>query len=411
MQTEFVEQVKKSISEQIDGIHTALPGKIVKFDKDKCEAEIMPYGKLEKPDGTFIDYPKINEVTVMFPQGSWRNASIVFPIKSGDECLLIISEYTLDTWRRTGEESSNDLKFDLTNAICLPGMFSKPPRTLADVDKSNAMIIDIQYRRDDNADGQRDDKLQTEQRVTLSPGGIKMESSFDIDTKKTATIVEMRKKFVGINTDDGIMTVTSGDVNIVTSGSVNIAVKGGVHIKGNVDVEGTIDATDDITSAQTIRRDVVEFSGGYGRDGNINIRGWIEAEDYIHTDTYLDVVGNATIGGDTAVSSNVTVGGNIDTVRDINTDSDLNVKGNASIDGDLTVTGNIDGAKDLNIAGDVQIDGDTIVEKELTVNEKLFIKETEVDIEKINGDIDKIISDIADIITKLEEQTDTDSGD
>jgi hypothetical protein len=141
MMAEFANQVNKSVLELMDGMHTAIPAKIADFDAAKCEATVAPYGKLKKPDGTFMDYPKIGEVPCIIPQGNGQKTSMAFPIRSGDECLLIVSEYTLDTWRGGGAESANDLRFDLTNAIALVGLFSKPNPVVAEAIAEDALIL------------------------------------------------------------------------------------------------------------------------------------------------------------------------------------------------------------------------------------------------------------------------------
>ena len=122
----FTHEVKYTVTEMLQGVHTAIPGRIVTFDPEKCEAEILPYAKFKKPNGEFMDFPQLNHIPVLFLQGTGQTATIVYPVKPGDECLIVSQEQTLDIWRSSGAESDNDLRFDLTNAVAVVGLFSKP---------------------------------------------------------------------------------------------------------------------------------------------------------------------------------------------------------------------------------------------------------------------------------------------
>jgi hypothetical protein len=141
MFTEFANQVNQSIIELLNVVHTALPGKVLSFDKAKCEAVVQPYGKFKKPDGSMMDYPKINEVPVLFPQGSGQEAIIVWPVKPGDECLVIISEQELGIWRKGGEEPNTDLRYDLSSAVAIPGLFARPSAVVGEAYDNDALIV------------------------------------------------------------------------------------------------------------------------------------------------------------------------------------------------------------------------------------------------------------------------------
>ncbi len=138
---EFTQEIKNTVTEMLNGIHTAIPGKIVKYYPDKCEAEILPYCKFKKPNGEFIDYPQLNHIPVLFPQSMGQDCAIVYPIQPGDECLVLTQEQTLDTWRGGGSESNNDLRFDLTNAVAIMGLFAKPQPLAQEAQDEDKIII------------------------------------------------------------------------------------------------------------------------------------------------------------------------------------------------------------------------------------------------------------------------------
>ena len=140
MMQEFVQQVKSTIQEFIDGVHTAIPGVITAFDPAKCEASVNLTGQYNKPDGTKLPYPAAAHVPVVFPQVSNQEITIAFPIKPGDGCLVIIAEQALEAWR-AGGESNLDLKHDLTNAIVIPGLFRTPNAVMQEAVSEDAIML------------------------------------------------------------------------------------------------------------------------------------------------------------------------------------------------------------------------------------------------------------------------------
>ena len=121
MMQEVVQQVKATIQEFIDGVHTAIPGVIAAFDPAKCEASVNLTGQYNKPDGTKLPYPAAAHVPVVFPQVSNQEITIAFPIKPG--------------------ESNLDLKHDLTNAIVIPGLFRTPNTVMQEAVSEDAIML------------------------------------------------------------------------------------------------------------------------------------------------------------------------------------------------------------------------------------------------------------------------------
>lgn len=140
MMQEFVQQVKSTIQEFIDGVHTAIPGVITAFDPAKCEASVNLTGQYNKPDGTKLPYPAAAHVPVVFPQVSNQEITIAFPIKPRDGCLVIIAEQALEAWR-AGGESNLDLKHDLTNAIVISGLFRTPNAVMQEAVSEDAIML------------------------------------------------------------------------------------------------------------------------------------------------------------------------------------------------------------------------------------------------------------------------------
>lgn len=138
---EFVQQIKETVREEITDMHTALPAKIISVNANTGLATVQPTMKKILRSGKTIDYPLISGVPIVLLQGAGQLVSIAIPVKPGDSCLLIISEQSLEYWLYA-RETDTSLHFDLTNAICIPGLFQKPPDSFLDACNTNSIIID-----------------------------------------------------------------------------------------------------------------------------------------------------------------------------------------------------------------------------------------------------------------------------
>lgn len=140
MLQDFVQEVTDTIREMTNGMHTAFPGNIVSVDADRGTAVVRPAMKFRKPDGSQMIYPDIYGVPIVIPQSCGQEATIAYPINPGDGCLVVISEQSLDYWMY-GRETETDLHFDLSDAICIPGLFNKGNTALAEACQTGAIVI------------------------------------------------------------------------------------------------------------------------------------------------------------------------------------------------------------------------------------------------------------------------------
>lgn len=139
MMQEFVQQVEETVREATYDIHTALPGTIAAFDASTGMATVKPEGTVSMKNGKKLKYPSIVKVPVVFPQG--KDVSIAFPVKAGDGCMIIICENDLKPWMSHGKETASDMKFDLTNAVCIPGLHNEGNEALKKAVEENAIVL------------------------------------------------------------------------------------------------------------------------------------------------------------------------------------------------------------------------------------------------------------------------------
>lgn len=135
----MVQKIEDLVYDVINNsLHTALPGKILSYDTEKGMAAVQPYGTYQTPDGRKLNYPILSNVPVLF--SGTAGTIIAFPIQKEDECLLIISEQELDSWLYHGV-SENILRYDLSNAIAIPGLMRTGRKEVKEAIEKEAIII------------------------------------------------------------------------------------------------------------------------------------------------------------------------------------------------------------------------------------------------------------------------------
>lgn len=173
---EFIESLRKMMDAKINEIHTTMPGKIVSFDTTTGLATVLPTMRFKMKNGTTLPYPQITGVPVLFPQVSGQQATIAFPVKAGDGCLIFIAEHSIEYWLY-GQETDTDLSFDLTDAFCIPGLFQAANPVVARACSENAIIVavkgtEVAVRNDE---------------VAVTATNIRLNGSVQVDGSITAT--------------------------------------------------------------------------------------------------------------------------------------------------------------------------------------------------------------------------------
>jgi len=113
-------------------MNTSLPGQIVTYDFKKRKASIKPLIKKRYLSGDVEPLPIIYDVPVVFP-GTDR-IGFHFPLKKGDRVLIVFSQRSLDKWLDSGKDvdPQDRRKFDLSDAVAIPGMYPFSSNNYAD---------------------------------------------------------------------------------------------------------------------------------------------------------------------------------------------------------------------------------------------------------------------------------------
>lgn len=159
------------------GVWTAMPGIIQSFDPVKMTAVVQPtiQGTQAILDPTTpggmqtksVNMPLLPDCPVIFPSGG--GVTLTFPIKAGDECLVVLANRCIDAWWQQGgiQPPMEARMHDLSDGFVIVGPRSQP-RVLAGVSTALATL-----RSDDGTTSVSLDPTGHIVAIT-APGGINL---------------------------------------------------------------------------------------------------------------------------------------------------------------------------------------------------------------------------------------------
>ena len=130
-----------------DGLWTALPGIIESYDPDRMTCVVRPAVNAEArlPNGAWYRFERtlLVDVPVIFPSGG--GCTLTFPVKPGDECLVVFASRCIDGWWQLGKTQNAPVHrtHDLSDGFAIIG-----PRSQARL-IPNLSATTVQLRTDD----------------------------------------------------------------------------------------------------------------------------------------------------------------------------------------------------------------------------------------------------------------------
>ncbi|HHY1017925.1 Gp138 family membrane-puncturing spike protein [Raoultella planticola] len=137
-------------------VRVSMPGVIKSFDPESvtCVVEVSIYiPKPESTEGKSIDrlaqdnvfYPLILDAPVIFPRGG--GCTLTFPVKEGDECLVVFADRCIDFWWQSGgvQNGSRGRMHDYSDAFVIPGPQSQAKKI------SGISTNSVELRSDDGS--------------------------------------------------------------------------------------------------------------------------------------------------------------------------------------------------------------------------------------------------------------------
>lgn len=123
----LAEVLTGAISSALRDVHTAIPGKVVRYDAAKQLADVQPLVHAayadESGESVAVALPVVPNCPVQFSSGGGK--AVTHPVAVGDKGLLVFSEASLDAWlARDGVDVDPgvDHRHNLTDGIFIPGV-------------------------------------------------------------------------------------------------------------------------------------------------------------------------------------------------------------------------------------------------------------------------------------------------
>lgn len=208
MKQDFLDAVSSLVWRLMeDSIHTSAPSKVGKVENNHT-AKLTPNLKVTTDDGREVPYPEISGTIILMPCGAGGTVGFAFPVKSDDGCLALFNE----------GGSGTDLKWDLSNAALLPGLYQSPGEQVKKAGSEEAAIM-----------------FAPSSTITVTKDKIEIKKD---NTKITVTSdsIKMEKGSTTVTASSSSVDVTSPNLNIKGNTKVN----GNISVTGNVTISGTL---------------------------------------------------------------------------------------------------------------------------------------------------------------------------
>ncbi len=203
--------IQSGIKSNQAALWTALPGIVRCFNAVAVTAEVQPaiMGIVSEPNGSNrpVKLPLLLDCPVVFPRGG--GCTLTFPVKPGDECLVIFSSRCIDAWWQSGGvQIPMEMRMhDLSDGFVLVGPMSQAQKI------GNISTTAVQLRSDDGIAFVEIDPYSKNVRL------------------KTSTLVAIEAPNIHLT---GNVTVTG----TVTQGGGDTAMTGNVSVNGDVSANG-----------------------------------------------------------------------------------------------------------------------------------------------------------------------------
>ncbi|HFV9180385.1 TPA: Gp138 family membrane-puncturing spike protein [Yersinia enterocolitica] len=215
---ETLRTLQSSVSSQL---RVSMPGIVQSFDADSVTCDIQ-IGIKGESGGESTNLSVLTSVPVVFPRGG--GITMTFPIKSGDECLLVFGDRCIDFWHQSGDiqETVDERQHDLSDAFAIIGPQSQAKK-ISGISTSAA-----QFRSDDGST-YFEINPTTKKIKIVAPGGLE--------------VVTPKAEFSAEVLVNGLFTFLGGLVGSAAAG-VSAKITGAIEFVGTLTSNGkTIDDT------------------------------------------------------------------------------------------------------------------------------------------------------------------------
>lgn len=116
----LAQAIDDKIHDVLGGVHTAMPGVVMAVYPESGMIDAQPVGSYFC-SGIEMEYPVVPGVPLCITANQ-EGTGFCYPVKEGDSVLLIFTEQSISAWLTETQEAQHDERFELFNAIAIPGL-------------------------------------------------------------------------------------------------------------------------------------------------------------------------------------------------------------------------------------------------------------------------------------------------
>jgi hypothetical protein len=214
------ESVRSALAAHTANLWTALPGIIQSVDLGKLTVSVQPsIQAIERtPEGKSnnVNMPVLVDVPIYFPRGGGYTAT--FPIKAGDECLVVFASRCIDNWWQEGgvQPQFEQRRHDLSDGFALIGPFSQKQVV------SNVSSTTAQLRSDDGKHYAEIDKDGQKVRLVSNDVYAELDSGAGIINASAPQEINLRANKIAL-IGQASVTFTAAAIDVTSQGPVSIS--------------------------------------------------------------------------------------------------------------------------------------------------------------------------------------------
>lgn len=121
-------------------LHTNMPAEVVALNLEEGTVDLKPVGSYYV-NGMEMEYPVVPSVPLVLNASGAGQMSFVSPIKEGDTVMMACAEQSLSTWRTGTSKEQMDERFELQNAMAIPGLQKEAVEAQIEANEEEAYIL------------------------------------------------------------------------------------------------------------------------------------------------------------------------------------------------------------------------------------------------------------------------------
>ena len=285
------EAERRGLENALANVRVAMPGEIVDFNAANQTSTVQPLIK-ELVRGEWRALPRLPDVPCVFPRAG--GYCLTFPVKPGDECLIVFNDMCLDAWWQSGglQTQAETRRHDLSDACCILGPTSAPWAVkeysqnsvmlrnedgdsyleIVDGDKTFNIVgaekINIKAAADILAEAQADITVSAKSNIAVNAeANVSVGAASNITVNAEANIDVNAQAAVTINAQANIDIISQSALSVNAQTNITVNAQGGLAIKS----AGPMTLESD--TSISLKAPVVNIDADIAHDGSISTSG------------------------------------------------------------------------------------------------------------------------------------------